>query len=134
TALPVLEQPIHCIAKRTAFVLAMDAAILYRTEPTNTRDRRFPNPEGAFTILKEQIHIMISKLWIPSKLIVLPTGKAFLSTDPKTSIKSDARFLNKVARDPRTARCLPRDNFHATKTEQAEFRSQPEIAIVTLGN
>ena len=85
-------------------------------------------------ILKERIHSLLSKLSILSKLIVLPTRKAFPSADPETSIACDAQLPNKVAGELLTDRWLARDNFHAIETEQAEFRSQPEVATGTLGN
>jgi hypothetical protein len=77
---------------------------------------------------------MASKLRVLSELVVFPTCKAFDSADPKTPVARDEQLLNVVAWEVLTRRRLPGSFCDTVEAKQPEFRSQPEVAIGSLGN
>jgi hypothetical protein len=73
------------VAKTAVLSGALDAATLNRAE-SSTGNRLNPDPYRSFTILKERVHRLSSKLGVLSQLAFLPTCKPSIGANPKTPI------------------------------------------------
>src|SRR5262249_7780278 len=112
--------------------VALDAAIPNRAEPAGKPHSR--DPYRASPILKELENILSGQLWILSKFPVLPTGKSFRGANPKRPVAGGQQTPYKVIRQILIRWRLPGDGPDAIEANQAEFRTQPEIAVGRLGN
>src|SRR5262249_16808048 len=132
-ALAVLIQTDHSGSKTTIVTVALDAAILNRAEFPGGQ-RQPASPYRAFTILEEPINTLSSKLRVLSELAVLPTCKPLRCADPKSPVPRDEQAPD-LAGGKRLIRWrLPGDSPYAIEAKQAELRTQPQIAVLSLGN
>jgi hypothetical protein len=69
-----------------------------------------------------------------SQLAVLPAGKPWLGTNPKTTIARGQQASNIAAGEMLTGWRLPRDEPNAIKANYPEFRAEPEITVGGLSN
>ena len=85
-------------------------------------------------ILKERENELAIKLSILSEFAFLKAREPFCCADPKGSIASGEKAIDSAGRKILTRRGLPWNCPDAIEAEQAKVRSQPEIAIWSLGN
>ena len=90
------------------------------------------HPNGPVPILQERSDGVPGNFWISGELAVLPTGKPFHRTNPKSTVARNQQGSDVIAGELLTVCRLPRDGLDTIEAEQSEFRAQPQITIRRL--
>src|SRR6185295_17136726 len=89
-------------------------------------------PYRAFTILQELENVATGEFRVLRELAIFPACEALRRANPQSSVTRDQQAEDKVRGKLLAHRRLPEDIPHTIVAEQAEFRTQPEIAIGRL--
>src|SRR6266699_519735 len=133
TPFAVVIQSDYVGPKTAVLSVAPDALIVNRAEPSCGN----PIPAGPYrtcTILKEVSNPLSHKFGILSQLAVLPTCQPFGGADPKSPIARGEETINHAGGKRLIGRRLPVHVSDVIEAKQVEFRTQPEIAVGSLGN
>src|SRR5262249_52671872 len=129
--LTVFVQTIYGRTKTTVLSVAPNDLVanfaeLSRGNSTST------SPHRALSILEEFINLLPRQFLVWSQLAVFPTHQTFRGPNPKRPVACSDQANNPIG-GKRTRR-LPGDRPHTVESNQAEFRSQPEITVFSLGD
>jgi hypothetical protein len=85
-------------------------------------------------VFKQREHKLFIKLRVMGQASAIPTDKAGIRTNPKSSVSGAEQFGDCSARQVLTRRRLPGDAAIAIESKQTEFRAEPKITIGRLCN
>ena len=99
------------------------------------RSRRLSaGPYRSFHIFKERRNTLSSELCVASQLAALPTCKTIGGANPKSPIARGKQASNGAVGEMLIGWRLPWDVPDTIESKQAEFRTQPKVPVLRLGN
>src|SRR5262249_3450352 len=96
------------------------------------RDAYRACPYRALMVLKELVDVQTRQFRVLRELALLHPCKTARRADPKSPVTRADQTRNLVGGELLVLRRLPGDVSNTIETEQAEFRTQPKIAVGSL--
>ncbi len=113
--------------------MTLDLVVPNRAEfPQSFPQSISPDPDDAVAILENGHYGLPGQFREPPQCHVLPTSKSGLCTDPEACITTGEKSVDDVAGQLHTCGWLPSNESNAIKSQNAEFGSEPQIAIRRL--
>src|SRR5580698_427078 len=127
----VLVQGRHSVSETAILPGTLDILTSYGAEPPGGARIR-ASPQCSLPILKQGENLQAGKPRIGRQFAVLPTREALCGANPKGSVARGEQSPNVLAGKFLMRWRLPGGASNAIEAKQAEFRTEPEIAVGCL--